>query len=559
MNIIFICQKGQLEIESILLAWSLRNTLSQKINLIAACPRHADWAELSDSTLKALNFLEVKFAFFDAPFGSFYPIGNKIAALGLLDDKQESCFLDSDILSIEDWETPHDLKDYTHVVKPAHRGTWGSELEWKELYNFFNLVESSKRVELTISKKISYPYFNSGVIFTQTPKTLSTSWMHHAQLLMGENQKFKKLYPWLDQITLPFALENTGSWATINEYYNFPAHARPIGDNKIGLCHYNRPGVILRETRLMDFCQSAFTQLSQLNELAYNFKEWKVLSSKFRSRKGLKAKNFDVCKNFIITGIPRSGTSLVSSVIGSQKDVLVLNEPKEAFLRLSQLPSFEGLELLHKDYLEKIILEEPITNKFTNSKLTTDTAKEHSIKDYNPEVNIENFCLGSKNTLLYLANLKSFTKLSWPIIVMVRHPLDVLVSWRNSFPHLREALPSQMRVSNPDYPAWSSRQREELKNLESQSPDVRRVLFWRLLARTILELRDNIIIWKYEDFVLKSELYLNNFMQELKHENNDMRIDKYALSNHRKDHSPKDRELLVELCSSEIFELGYAI
>ena len=84
MNIVFVCQKGELELKALLLAWSLRKTHGASINLIAACPEYKDWSDLSALTLSALKELSVDIKKFTPTFGSDYPIGNKISALGLL-------------------------------------------------------------------------------------------------------------------------------------------------------------------------------------------------------------------------------------------------------------------------------------------------------------------------------------------------------------------------------------------------------------------------------------------------------------------------------------------
>jgi hypothetical protein len=553
LNIVFVCQKGELELKALLLAWSLRKTHGLAVNLIAACPEYKDWSDLSPITLSVLKELSVDIKKFTPMFGSDYPIGNKISALGLLPENAVGCFLDSDMLSLSFWGLEGVLKNNDSVAKPADVGTWGNLDSWQKVYGALGMKLPVRRVRLTVSNQLTLPYFNAGFVATKIPQTLSLEWSKNASLLNAGELNLQDKYPWLDQISLPLAMQKIGSWSPVSEYFNYPAHLRSLGEQVVGMCHYHTPGVILREPRLRVMFEQALEEYPHLSQLAQQFDNWKALLGCRLPYVSYK----DSQRNFIITGIPRSGTSYLTSVLDEQKNWLVINEPNETFAHLQTRTDASGLALYYAECRERILSGQPIANKVKDGKVIEDTAIIDQQELYHPQLHRSDFWLGSKNTLAYLASLENLVKLDWPIIAMVRNPLDTLASWRNTFTHLAEARVSTFPIAHPNFIAWSTGQRQALLEIDEQpEASMRRVLLWRFLARTILDQESKIQLWRYEDVVGNpGELLagLNRKMNFL----GPIVAPKTNIKTRQKDYDLEEREMLFDLCFEEMKSFKY--
>ena len=102
---VFICQKGHLEIESVLLAASLKRNLKCEYELIAAIPTFDDKLEKPEEfTINILHDLGVRTVYFTNNLLAKYPIKvaylmtNKFYCLTITNDANKLIFLDSDIL-----------------------------------------------------------------------------------------------------------------------------------------------------------------------------------------------------------------------------------------------------------------------------------------------------------------------------------------------------------------------------------------------------------------------------------------------------------------------------
>lgn len=553
MNIVFVCQKGELELKALLLAWSLRKTHGMTVNLIAACPEYKDWSDLSALTFGALKELSVEVKKFTPTFGSDYPIGNKISALGLLPENAIGCFLDSDMLSLSHWNLEEALKNNESAAKPADLGTWGNQDSWQKVYTAVDIALPVRRVRLTVSNQLSLPYFNAGFIATKAPQKLSLEWNKSALLLNDAELNLENKYPWLDQISLPIAMQKVGSWAPLSELFNYPAHIRSLGEQPVGVCHYHTPNVILREPRLRVVFQQALAECPNLLQLVQQFDGWKVLLACRLPCISYKESQ----RNLIITGIPRSGTSYLTSLLDSQKNWLVINEPSEVFSHLQTRTDASGVALYYAECRERVLSGQLIANKIKDGKVIEDTAVLDQQELYLPPIDRSDFWLGSKNTLAYMASLENLVKLNWPIIAMIRNPLDTLASWRNTFTHLREASVATFPVAHPDFIAWSTQQREALLEIDRQSePAMRRVLLWRLLARTLLDQQDKIMLWRYEDLIENPIELLQGFNKRLNFQDSII-TPQAKIKKRDKDHDATESAMLFDLCFEEMKYLKY--
>jgi hypothetical protein len=555
MNIVFVCQKGELEIKALLLAWSLRNSHGNTVRLIAAIPQYKDWNDISQTTISLCTDLSVEIKYFNPIFGDEYPIGNKISALGLLPVGELGCFLDSDMLSLSKWDLTLALQNTTSAAKPADLGTWGDAAAWDKIYKLTDLQLPKRRVRLTVNKILSYPYFNAGLVATKTPEVLFAYWEIFAKKLNEKDVALENKYPWLDQISLPIAMQHTGDWASLTEFYNYPAHLRALHNTDVGIVHYHSPSVILREPRLFGLIEKAVSEHPNLLKLINESPQWSVLIKRKINIIDYKGGE----RNFLITGIPRSGTSYLSSVLDSQADWLVVNEPREIFNHLQSRTDASGIELYHAECREKILLGQPIFNKVKNGKVIEDTAKIDQIEPYSPIISRSDFWMGSKNTLAYMASLDCLIDLGWPIVAMIRNPLDTLASWRNTFSHLSEAKVFDLPIANPNFSAWSTRQRLALLEIDEQDDSaLRRVLLWRLLARTLLTYKDKIILWRYEDLISDPQKHIGILNTKLNY-HIPIKVEASVIRRRLDQYDINERLMLLDLCETELVELNYEI
>jgi len=555
VNIVFVCQKGELELKSILLAWSLRKSHGKNIQLYAAIPNYKDWADISEETKKLFGVFFVDVKHFIPIFGEAYAIGNKISALGLLPSNEPGCFLDSDMLSLSAWDIDDVLAGKVSAAKPADLGTWGDLLAWERVYARAAMPVPERRVRLTVSRTLSLPYFNAGFVATQNPIELAAQWREYAALLNSKAAGIENKYPWLDQISLPIAIQKIGTWYSLTEFYNFPAHLRALNDSDIGMCHYHSPSVILREPRLRALFEAAVREFPSIAKMAMEFNNWiPLLSCKMPN---VAYKSCD--RNFLITGIPRSGTSYLTSLLDSQNNWLVINEPSEIFNQLQSRTDSSGIELYYAECRERILSGQPIANKIKDGKVIEDTAVIDQRETYHPPIARSDFWLGSKNTLAYMASMEHLTKLHWPIIAMIRNPLDTLASWRNTFNHLTEARVANLPIANPDFPAWATWQRQSLLEIDAQSnAALRRVLLWRLLARTLLHYQDHLLLWRYEDLTENPARLINSLNAQL---NYDGQVNAAITSSRKRvnEYDCAEREMLMDLCAAELVEFKYTV
>lgn len=562
LQIIFVIQAGELELKALLLGFSLRRRLGPQVRLVAACPQHANWGELQDDTLKLLRQLDIELLPFTPTFAPDYPIGNKIDAMGLLDDNRPALFLDSDILCLRGFEAGHILpadssQNLTLAAKPADLRTWGSEQQWQVLREGLQLDDVPWRVRCTVDGQLNRPYYNAGALATWHPQLLSHVWREVCQSIQKLEPLPAPIYPWLDQIGMAVCAQyHVQRRISLDEHWNFPAHLRALPDkNGPALCHYHSPEVILREPQLLALVRKAAVRYPHIARLMRSFIRWQPL---LRARvPQLRQKNLKGC-DFLITGIPRSGTSLLCKLLSQQPNWVVLNEPAQVIPQLASRPDASGIALLHRQYRQRLLLGEQIDNKIRDGQMIEDTAELDQRTLYHPGVSGRFFRMGSKNTLAYLASLGALQELGWPIVAMIRNPLDSLSSWSNTFNHLQQAQPGLLPLTRLEHYGWAGWQRAALTEIAGQSsPELRRVLLWRMLARTLLD-QPRVLLWRYEDLIARPRDHIVRLRSELGARGRGPKLEYLSARTHDHANNPH-RDLLGDLCQPELRQLGYLL
>ncbi|MEQ9506370.1 MAG: hypothetical protein RLO80_08850 [Hyphomonas sp.] len=208
----------------------------------------------------------------------------------------------------------------------------------------------------------------------------------------------------------------------------------------------------------------------------------------------------------LITGIPRSGTTLAGAIIDQYDTSFCLSEPDAHVLLSQQAESadqfVQALVRAMQDTHAALVRGEavetrrsadgsPITNYFTQGKkartsLFTKTAT-------NKENLQTDFTLCTKHNALYTAALpKLIQSGAFRIVAIVRSPIPVISSWRSlSLPISSGRLPAGERF-------WS-----ELANIaQGKTPLLeKQVLIFELLCKRYRELSSSISIVHYDNMI----------------------------------------------------------
>lgn len=216
--------------------------------------------------------------------------------------------------------------------------------------------------------------------------------------------------------------------------------------------------------------------------------------------------------DLLITGIPRSGTSYACALLNGIDNTVIVNEPDEIFQILKQ--GSAGTMKSFYDFTRGLINRGlPIQNKIVNGKYIEDTNDGDFRSLYKPEVSDASFVFGTKNTLIYLVTLRRLREQlpEAKIVAFVRHPFDSIASWKRvKFPHIRTASPLFLK----DY--VDAPLRDEIVGI-CQTPELetRYALLWNFLGMRIINCADELVLFKYEDFVAQPEQQLSDLYRSM--------------------------------------------
>jgi hypothetical protein len=558
---VFVCQLGELEIKSMLLAASLKHFLQGDYELVAAIPQPANhWGTLSEKTQALMQILKIRSQPIVNNINKNYPIGNKVACLGIDTSADQIVFLDSDILCLREFNFPFNPP---FSAKPADLNLFSSDITvWKQIYDLFNLPLPYQRVMASTSGELMVPYFNAGVIAIQNGIALKPVWEECCQIIDATHSITNKR-PWLDQIALPVALARLNlDYHCLDERFNYPAHHKPLtkfhtpipttpfsfqSTPKKGmenfspfLCHYHWASVIRREPRLNQLVKELAETYPILKTLILASEPWAQLFKPYTLQKikkpsFFKKLGFSVTRNqvfsknwvsqnpkkpsffkklgfseskkhrlpdnrveAIITGIPRSGTSYLCRLLHFIPNYVVINEPAQIFPPLTNDLIPWQIATFYQELRRDILDGKPVENKVQNGQVIEDTAIIDVRTAYQPPVSRPDFLLCTKNTLTYMARLSQLKQVlpNSPIMACVRHPIDTIASWKTSFPHLKQALVTDFPVGHVNDPFLATWQRQRLAEIAATPNEA--------LKRALLwrYLADILLMGKTEQLIL---------------------------------------------------------
>jgi hypothetical protein len=212
--------------------------------------------------------------------------------------------------------------------------------------------------------------------------------------------------------------------------------------------------------------------------------------------------------DLIITGTPRSGTSLAAAVIDQAPGCLCLSEP-ESHVRLMQnaVSAADFVAEIGQDFdtVRRSILAggsvldrrdangAPITNYFTDPERDRQREARYTVRPITRPGLPADFVLGIKHVALYGAVLPELVQAGrYRLIALVRDPVALLMSWRSlDLPISRGRLPAGERF----WPELRSLGEAELELTEKQ------IRICDLLFCRFLGWAGRVAILRYEDLV----------------------------------------------------------
>ncbi len=524
---VFICQKGELELKSMLLAASLKENLHGDYELVAAIPEPKSfWGEISPLTKKLIKQFEIRTVGIKNEIDVNYPIGNKLGCFKIPTDADKIVFLDSDMLCLKPF-SPEEHFTEQFCASPINQ-PWFNE--WKHVYELFNIPYPTERFLTKFTNEEILPSYNAGLFAVDNGLNFSEEWIECCKIIDKAEHIVDKR-PWLDQIALPVVVKRLNlKCKVLDKKFNYP-HSLPIVAETPFFHHFPYPLNILNEEIIHDFIKHLTKKYPLLKEsckLLPGLKPLFVPDRKkllvdpirrtkeklFRSLSGIRKKSYwryhslinnnNNHRNAIITGIPRSGTSYLCKLLDSIENTVVINEPDEVRWVISDSSKLWRLGAFYHIIRNNVNNGKAIKNKTINGKIIEDTSKMADSCYSVPDVSNTDFTLITKNTLAYLAVLPQIINKypKMPVIACIRNPIDTISSWKRSFPHLRyariEDFPSDI---NRNYLLEIS-QLQEIKDIESEKDfEIKRALLWNYLARILERNKKNIVLIKYEDFV----------------------------------------------------------
>jgi len=211
--------------------------------------------------------------------------------------------------------------------------------------------------------------------------------------------------------------------------------------------------------------------------------------------------------NFVITGIPRSGTSLLCNLVNHIENVVCFNE-LAPFYQVDSMPS-----VFHHTR-SALRSGKPVPMKVSQKtgKEITDTQSQEFSHEY-IKIDIDQskkLVVGSNINVPYLLQIDKILSYGYKVIFVTRDPVYAIASW-NKHSNINEQY-----VMDSDFEKWP---RYKEFGFKSKDKIGRQVELYGKLKGLILNkfiYADNdMLLFKYEDIVKDPELHLNSICSML--------------------------------------------
>lgn len=585
MDVVFVCQHGELEIMACLLAASLRQSCGREVYLHVIEPvPPEEYGSISPAVRNFLNGLEVKWYSFRNPISDEYKIFNKLNCFNIEAQYDKILFLDSDIVARHAFL--RDLAVYCKrpfAARSAARQRFSAAVEaWEPVYRLFDLPVPRMRWPAFASQEWGPPYFNAGVILVDASLEFSRHWIdtcariHHDAGLAVENRGTVQIglpvVPY--RLNIPYAL--------LDERFNY-------GLNKARL--KKRKARALQEAHLVHYFKAENIAGDpvihrEVGQVVDNFKlqeifslhpAWRELLDSFAagqagaffgeaapSRSSLVRFDADAPQRVaarvparaaegvlakpmaFITGIPGSGAELFSSLLARMPGIAKWSETAGPGAP-AELPPFDQLRKM---------LERGQAEMAPGSRAEKDSegsARASSAPDR---------VLTAANSLHFLTWLQHILQ-SFPqaaVFVLVRHPFETVASWMNQPALWQAAFIDEDEQAGVAGPLLRDEQRRHLAALQGVADAaMKRAGLWDYFAALAHQHEERIQIFRYEDLVSKPAAVLEHAYRGLFPDAKAVAPPDLSIRNGQpgKEMAEWDRECLRVICSNYAGLWGY--
>ncbi len=473
LDVVFIAQKGELEVMASLLAASLRQYCGNSVHLHIIEPTpEAEYGNISYLSRKFLNALDVSWYSFDNPISDEYKIFNKLNAFKITPKGDKILFLDSDIFIRRPLAPLLPLLNQTFAARAAGAQRFSAkEKHWRQAYRLFDIETPKMRFPAWGTHEWGPPYFNAGVILADPKLDFSRPWVEACKSI-HEDHSIKIKNRGTVQIGMPVALamQNT-PYAMLDGRLHFSLNKwrlnllkKPWVDEEAHIVHYFHSKFLAADP-------TAFHEVSNLIRF-FDLQDILALSERwdpFREK-------FEKLEK-------RNGTTNTPK---QQPSSLVSNE------RLNnQKASLEKEENTGADRKKEVIV-----TGFPGAGMEEFKAwiAPHKKIDFPKDQDAQSL----------LPNLKKLAKErpDSAIFVLVKNPFDLIARWKTDGFDLQNS-PSSVGIESSDL---SDFWRAGFKNLAAQKKaEFCRAGLWDLFAQLADQHAENIHILRWEDIVERPE------------------------------------------------------
>lgn len=266
LTFVYIVEPPDYQIYACTLLASIRRYFPPEVKAIGYCPEHR-MAELHPAVIKAHDMMgaEIRPMRTEGMWDTPYPHGNKIIAAMQRRDGAFSAFVDSDVLFLRPNSTANLCQAGQVSVSVAASMVWAEQSIWDTIYGTFDMPIPEQRIRLMRqSGRPVIPYFSAGlVVFPEAPGPggrFPEIWYDTARQL-DRVESLDKRRPYLDQMTLPVAIQRAGlGWNILPEEQHYILGGRlrgtPLPEGReIFTVHY-RQLAVLKEAGLYKVAQA---------------------------------------------------------------------------------------------------------------------------------------------------------------------------------------------------------------------------------------------------------------------------------------------------------------
>jgi len=194
--------------------------------------------------------------------------------------------------------------------------------------------------------------------------------------------------------------------------------------------------------------------------------------------------------NFIITGIPRSGTTLLCNLVNRIPNIVCFNEVAQAY-DVPRLPAF-FIEMYQKLMTGQLV---PM-DVDKDGEIITDTQNQPDHRHNGHFFTVDpgkSLVVGSKINWPYLDQIDTIKGFGYETFAVVRNPLYVIASWNKHEQNINEA-----HVMPEDWALWPRYSQIPFRAADKFG---RQAEVWNMMARIILDNFPNNRILAYEELI----------------------------------------------------------